>query len=49
VSKVEAIDVALLLILLDTAVVLNFRKMSFELPSPAIYFLCSLGIFLFAS
>ena len=36
--KVEAIDVALLLILLDTAVVLNFSKMSFELPSPAIYF-----------
>ena len=33
-SKVEAIDVALLLILLDTAVVLNFSKMSFELPSP---------------
>ena len=39
-NEVEAIDVALLLILLDTAVVLNFSKMSFELPSPAIYFLC---------
>jgi hypothetical protein len=45
VSKVEAIDVALLLILLDTAVVLNFRKMSFELPSPAIYFSMFCSVF----